>query len=314
MKKIVFLDRESLIADIRPPAFPHQWCDYPSTFAHDVVERLQGAQIAISNKVPLDRASLEQLPELKLIAVAATGTNNVDLACCRERGIAVCNIRGYAVNSVPEHVFALTLALKRNLIAYREDLNAGVWQKSQTFCYFGAPINDLAGSTMGIVGHGSIGRSVAIIAGAFGMNVLIAEHKGNETCRPGYTPFSKVLSESDVLTLHCPLTPKTENLISANEFRAMKSSALLINTARGGLVNEEDLLVALGENWIAGAGFDVLRTEPPTAGSALLDYRAPNWLVTPHVAWASRGAMQRLADQLVDNIEAWNSGQPQNLD
>jgi glycerate dehydrogenase len=274
---------------------------------------LRGAQIAISNKVPLSRASLEQLPELHFIAVAATGTNNVDLAYCRERGIPVSNIRGYAVHSVPEHVFALTLALRRNLMAYREDLIIGAWQKSPTFCHLGAPLHDLAGSALGIIGYGSIGRSVASIGTAFGMKCLIAEHKDQKNCRPGYTPFPEVLANADVLTLHCPLNAKTENMIASAELRVMKSSALLINTARGGLVNEVDLLIALQENWIAGAGFDVLRVEPPATGSPLLDYQAPNWLLTPHVAWASREAMQRLADQLVDNVEAWHLGQPRHL-
>ncbi len=313
MTKIVFLDRDSLIAELRRPNFPHAWQNFSSTLEHEVVDRLRGAQVAVSNKVPLSRESLQQLADLRFIAVAATGTNNVDLAYCRERGIPVSNIRGYAVHSVPEHVFAMMLSLRRNMMAYRDDLRCGAWQTAPTFCYLGAPIHDLCGSTLGIVGYGSIGQAVEKLARAFGMKCLIAEHKGRRACRPGYTSFSEVLVRADMITLHCPLTAETEGLITAAELRQMKPTALLINTARGGLVNETDLLTALREGWIAGAASDVLTTEPPVGGHPLLDYEAPNWLVTPHVAWASRQAMQRLADQLIDNVEAWQRGTPQNL-
>ncbi len=313
MTPIVFLDRDSLIAEIRPPRFPHTWCDYPSTSESEVVPRLQDVQVAITNKVVLNRKILEQLPELRLIAVAATGTNNVDLECCRERGLQVCNIRHYSVNSVPEHVFALTLALRRNLISYRTDLKSGAWQNAPIFCHLGAPIQDLAGSTLGIVGNGSIGQAVGKLGAAFGMKVLVAEHKGRTSCREGYTDFNTVLKTSDVLSLHCPLSSNTENLISESELREMKPSALLINTARGGIVNEGALLQALREGWIAGAGIDVLHVEPPTHGNPLLEYQADNLLITPHVAWASQQAMQRLADQLIDNVEAWHGGEPRNL-
>ncbi|MEQ1903530.1 MAG: D-2-hydroxyacid dehydrogenase [Pirellulaceae bacterium] len=313
MTKIVFLDRESLIANVRQPQFPHQWFDHSATDVSEVVERLQGAQVAVSNKVPLMAQSLAQLPELKFIAVAATGTNNVDLAYCREHGILVSNIRDYATHSVPEHAFALMLALRRNLWAYREDLARGEWNRSPNFCLLGAPISDLHGTTLGLVGRGSLGGSVAKIAEGFGMRVLTAERKGQVQIRDGYTSFEQVLAEADVLTLHCPLNPQTQNLIGEAELRSMKSSALLINTARGGLVDETALIRALQEGWIAGAGFDVLSVEPPRNGHPLLDLQLPNFILTPHVAWTSRQAMQALADQLIDNIEAWSTDHPRNL-
>lgn len=315
MLRIVQLESESLIATVRRPAGKHEWIEYPATTADQVVERLRGAKIAISNKVPLSAATIASLPELKMIAVSATGTNNIDLDACRGRGIVVANIRGYAEHTVPEHVFALLLALSRNLIAWRATVQAGAWQKSRQFCLFDHPIRDLHGATLGLVGSGSLGQGVARLAEAFGMRVLRAEHKGAATVRPGYTAFDVVLKEADAVTLHCPLTAETTNLISHAELQAMKPSALLINTGRGGLVDELALVQALQEGWIAGAGFDVLTAEPPPAGHPLLApelLALPNFLLTPHVAWASRPAMQVLADQLIDNIEAFIAGTPRN--
>ncbi|MFZ2268764.1 MAG: D-2-hydroxyacid dehydrogenase [Azonexus sp.] len=315
MQHIVQLESESLIADVRRPGFAHQWTEYPATMPTQVLERLRGASIAISNKVPLPRSVLEALPELRMVAVSATGTNNVDLAACRERGIVVSNIRGYAEHTVPEHVFALLLALSRNLIAWRETVQAGAWQKSRQFCLFDHPIRDLYGATLGLVGSGSLGRGVARLAEAFGMRVLRAEQREATTLRPGYTAFETVLQEADAVTLHCPLTAETTHLIGAPELRAMKPSALLINTGRGGLVDEMALVQALREGWIAGAGFDVITVEPPPAGHPMLDpelLALPNFLLTPHVAWASRPAMQVLADQLIGNIEAFVAGAPRN--
>ncbi|MBI3481049.1 MAG: D-2-hydroxyacid dehydrogenase [Nitrosomonadales bacterium] len=312
MQKIVFLDRSSIIADIRRPAFAHQWQDYPATGAEQVVTRLQDATIAITNKVGLNRAALEQLPGLKMVAVAATGTNNVDLEACRERGIVVSNIRNYSVHTVPEHVFMLMLALRRNLLAFRADMQNGEWQRAAQFCLFTHPVRDLYGSTLGIMGSGAIGKSVAQIAQAFGMKVLFAEHKDSSAIRQGYTAFDTVLRESDVITLHLPLNEQTRHMIGAAEFARMKTDALLINTARGGLVDEAALLDALRNNKIAGAGFDVLGKEPPTEGHPLLDIDLPNFILTPHIAWSGRAAMQTLADQLIDNIEAFVAGTPQN--
>jgi glycerate dehydrogenase len=311
MEKIVFLDAASIIADIRRPAIAHQWQEYPATTAGQTVVRLKDATIAITNKVVLNRGTLEQLPKLKMVAVSATGTNNVDLECCRERGIVVSNIRNYSVHTVPEHVFMLMLALRRNLLAFRADVLNGEWQKSTQFCLFTHPVQDLYGSTLGIVGNGAIGKSVAQIAAVFGMKVLLAEHKGAASVRPGYIAFDKMLSESDVITLHLPLNEQTRHLISTAEFSRMKSDAILINTARGGLVDEAALLEALRSKRIGGAGFDVLEKEPPTEGHPLLDLDMPNFILTPHNAWSGRAAMQTLADQLIANIEAFVAGAPQ---
>ena len=313
--RIVQLESESVIAAMRRPAFAHEWVDYPGTAPAQVVERLAGAEIAITNKVPIDAAALAALPGLKMIAISATGTNNVDLEACRARGIVVSNIRGYAEHTVPEHVMALLLALSRNLVAWRETLQAGAWQRSQQFCLFDHPIRDLHGATLGLIGSGTLGNGVARLAEAFGMRVLRAEHKGAAVVRPGYTAFAEVLATADAISLHCPLTPETTGLIGEAELRAMRRSALLINTARGGIVDEAALVRALKEGWIAGAGFDVVTVEPPPAGHPLLDpalLALPNFLLTPHVAWSSRPAMQVLADQLIDNIEAFAAGAPQN--
>ncbi len=312
MEKIVFLDSASIIADIRRPAFPHQWVDYPATAPDQLVPRLADASIAITNKVMLRREILEQLPGLKMVAVAATGTDNVDIACCRERNIVVSNIRNYSVHTVPEHVFMMLLALRRNVLAFRDDLRDGAWQRADQFCLFTHPVRDLHGSTLGLIGHGAIGQAVQWLALAFGMKVLIVEHKGATTIRAGYTDFDSALQESDVLSLHLPLNPTTRHLIGPLEFGLMKSSALLINTARGGLVDESALLDALRAGQIGGAGFDVLDTEPPRQGNPLLDLDLPNFILTPHIAWSSREAMQTLADQLIDNIEAFFHGTPQN--
>ena len=312
MEKIVFLDSATIIAEVRPPTFAHTWKAYPATTAEQVVARLQDATIAITNKVPLRRDSLEQLPRLKMVAISATGTDNVDIEYCRERGIVVSNIRNYSVHTVPEHVFMLLLALRRNLLAFRSDVRNGAWQKSAQFCLFTHPVHDLHGTTLGIIGRGAIGNAVAQIATAFGMKVLFAEHKGAAAVRPGYTAFDRMLCESDAITLHLPLKEQTRHLIGTDEFACMKPRALLINTARGGLVDEAALLEALRSGRIAGAGFDVLGKEPPTAGHPLLDLDMPNFIMTPHIAWSGRAAMQALADQLIANLEAFVAGTPDN--
>ncbi|GAO37199.1 glycerate dehydrogenase [Sulfuricella sp. T08] len=313
MEHIVFLDGSSLEATIRRPAFPHQWEEYAITSPEEIVTRLQEATIAITNKVPLRAETLAQLPRLKLIAEAATGVNNIDVDWCREHGIAVANMRNYAIHAVPEHVFMMILALRRNLLAYRADLQKGLWQQSDRFCLFNHPIRDIHGSTLGIIGHGALGQAVAEMAKAFGMKVLFAEHQGVIEVRPGFAPFEQVLAESDIVTLHVPLTDATRNLIGADEIRRMKPSSLLINAARGGVVDENALAEALRVGRIAGAGCDVLSVEPPCAGNPLLDLDLPNLIVTPHIAWASCEAMQILADQLVGNIEAFVAGTPRNL-
>lgn len=312
-QKIVFLDRNSIIADIRRPAFPHEWVDYDQTRPGEVVARIRDASIVITNKVKLPGEVLAQAPAVKLIAVAATGTDNVDLAYCRAHGIVVSNIRGYAVHTVPEHAFMMMLALRRSLLGWRQDLRAGLWETAEQFCLFTRPIHDLHGSTLGLIGYGSLGRGMHRLAEAFGMRVLITEHKGAPQVREGYTPFETVLREADVISLHTPLTPETRHLIGAREFLMMKPGAILINTARGGLVDEAALVDALKSGAIAGAGFDVLSVEPPVAGNPLLQLDLPNFILTPHVAWSSREAMQTLANQLVDNIEAFVAGEPRNV-
>ncbi|WP_428827084.1 D-2-hydroxyacid dehydrogenase [Azonexus sp. IMCC34842] len=315
MQRIVYLESASMIADVRRPSFAHVWEEYPRTSPEQVVDRLAGATIAIINKVPLPAAAVHALPDLKMVAVAATGTNIVDLEACKARGIVVSNIRGYAEHTVPEHVLALILALSRNLFAWRATVQAGGWQQSGQFCLFDHPIRDLHGATLGLIGSGSLGNGVVRLAEAFGMRVLRAERRATATVRPGYTAFAEVLAEADVISLHCPLTPETLGLIGEAELRQMKRSALLINTARGGIVDEPALVRALKEGWIGGAGFDVLSAEPPPAGHPMVDpelLALPNFLLTPHVAWASRPAMQALADQLIANIEAFVAGTPQN--
>ncbi|HPT48789.1 MAG TPA: D-2-hydroxyacid dehydrogenase [Accumulibacter sp.] len=315
MQRIVHLEGESLIAEIRRPDFPHQWIEYPRTDASQAAERLAEATIAIVNKLPLDKDLLAASPGLRMVAVSATGTNNIDLDACEERGIVVSNIRGYAVHTVPEHVMSLLLALARDIVGYRQAVLAGEWQRSAQFCCFAHPIRDLHGAILAVIGSGSLGNGVARLAAAFGMRVLRVERKDAAQVRPGYTPFAQALRQADAISLHCPLTPTTRHLIGEAELRTMKPSALLINTARGGLVDEAALATALRQGWIAGAGFDVLSTEPPKDGNVLLDPRLlalPNFLLTPHVAWASRPAMQALADQLTANLEAFARGQPQN--
>ena len=307
---IVFLDRESVDANVRKPNFPHTYKEYESTWTPDeIVTRLKDATIAIINKVPMRADVLKQLPKLKLIAVAATGTDVVDKAYCKEHGITVVNIRNYAFNTVPEHVIALIFALRRNLLTYVNDVQNGVWNKSSQFCFLTHPIRDIAGSTLGIVGYGALGKSIGKRAEALGMKVLAYD----VFPQPGLTDFETILKESDIITLHVPLTPETKTMIGEKEFKKMKPTAILINTARGGLVDEAALAKALKDGTIAGAGFDVLTVEPPKDGNILLDKTIPNLIVTPHVAWASKEAMQILSDQLIDNIEAFVAGKPQNV-
>jgi glycerate dehydrogenase len=311
--RIVFLDHDSLLANVRRPAFEHAWQDHAATAPHEVVERLRGATIAITNKVPLRAPELAQLPDLKMIAVAATGTDNVDLAACRERGIVVANIRDYSVVSVPEHCFTLMLAVRRNLRAYLADVEAGKWERSTRFCLLDHPIGDLAGSRLGIVGYGALGRRVAQIGRAFGMEIAVASRSPVDDTDVIALPLPELLATSDVVSLHLPLNDQTRNMIGARELASMKKSSILINTARGGLVDEAALAEALTDGVIAGAGFDVLSKEPPVPENPLLALRLPNFVLTPHVAWASGGAMQTLADMLVDNIEAWVAGAPTNV-
>jgi len=314
MEKVVFLDRASLNASVRRPNFEHTWEEFDQTSGENqTLDRLRGATVALTNKVPIRKNVLDELPDLKLIAVAATGYDVIDIDCCRDKGISVANIRNYAVNTVPEHTFSLILALRRNLIAYRNDVLNGRWQKHEQFCFFDYPIRDLRDSTIGIFGEGVLGQGTAKIAKGFGMNVLFADHPPPKSQDVKFTDPDKVLSESDVISLHCPLTENSRGFIGLEQFKKMKDTAILINTARGGLVNEKDLAQALKEGLIGGAGFDVLTNEPPKDGNLLLDLNLPNFILTPHVAWASNEAQQFLADQLIDNVDLFTSGSPQHL-
>jgi len=310
--RTVFLDRASLPVRFRTPTCANEYVEFAETAPEQIVERLQGSTVAITNKVPLRGIVLAQLPEIRLIAVAATGYDCVDIPYCREHNIAVVNIRNYAVHTVPEHVFALLLALRRNLMGYRAAVAKGVWQKSKAFCVFDGEIRDLHGSVLGLVGRGSIGNSVANIAAGFGMRVVYFDPAAPDD-DPANLPLDELIRISDVISVHCPLTPTTRGMLGEPQLRAMKKGAILINTARGGLVDEAALYRALTEGWIGGAGFDVLATEPPRDGHPLLDLDLPNFILTPHVAWGSIEAMEGLADQLTENIELWAADKPRHL-
>jgi glycerate dehydrogenase len=313
MERIVFLERNTIQASFRPPDFDHEWIEHGETLAAQVIDRVRNATIIISNKLSLGEAELSPAKDLRLIAIAATGSDCVDLDYCRRRGIAVCNVRGYAVNSVPEHVLMLILALRRNLFAYRRDVQDGLWNQSKQFCLLTHELHDIKGSTFGLIGYGSIGKAMAQLAESVGMRVLVAERRDAGETREGRTRFADTLRLSDIVSLHCPLNDQTRNLIGAAELKTMKRNALLINTARGALVDDAALIQALRSGQLAGAGIDVLREEPPRQGNPLLDLDLPNLIITPHVAWASNEAVQALADQVIDNIEAFVAGRPRNL-
>jgi glycerate dehydrogenase len=313
--RIVFLDRETLSPETQlgTLSFPHELITYGKTAPGDVGARIADADIVITNKAPVRHEAIAQARNLKLVAVAATGYD-VDVAACRAHGISVCNIRNYAVNTVPEHTFALILALRRSILAYADAVRRGRWQEAGQFCFFDHPIRDLAGSTLGIIGDGVLGQAVADIARSFGMRVLFSAYKGSTGMGPLYTPFEDVLRQSDIITLHSPMMPSTRNMIAAPEFALMERRPLLINTARGGLVDEAALADALTAGQISGAAFDVVTAEPPAADHPfmrLLD--RPDFILTPHVAWASSEAVQGLTDQLFENIELFWAGKPRNL-
>ncbi|MGB0749336.1 MAG: D-2-hydroxyacid dehydrogenase [Magnetospiraceae bacterium] len=314
--QIIFLDRETLAPAItlRKPDFPHSWTDFDATGPESVVAHLAGATIAVINKVPLRAETLRQLPDLQLIAICATGTDCVDKDYCAARGLPVTNVRGYAVHTVPEFTLGAILALSRQMFRYREEVIDGAWARSPQFCYFNEPIFDLHGKRLGIVGRGSLGRAVAQRAEAFGMEVVFADRKEAEAIRPGYVSWQEMLETAQVISLHCPLTPETRNLIGWAEFTAMRQRPLIINTARGGLVVEADLLRALEMGMVRGAALDITVPEPPPADHIVHDLaKLPNVLITPHVAWASEEAQQSLADQMIETLEAFVAGAPVNL-
>ncbi|MCI7480089.1 2-hydroxyacid dehydrogenase [[Pasteurella] aerogenes] len=304
---IVFLDSTAIPKHIPipRPTFAHQWTEYEHTSAQQTVERAKEADIVITSKVVFSREVMQQLPKLKLIAITATGTNNVDLDAAKELGVTVKNVTGYSSVTVPEHVLGLIYALKHSLMNWYKDQLSAKWADCKQFCYFDYPITDVRGSTLGVIGKGNLGKEIGRLATLLGMNVIYAEHKDAITIREGYVPFETVLKEADIVTLHCPLTESTKNLINADTLKLMKPSAFLINTGRGPLVDEKALVEALENGTIAAAALDVLIKEPPEKDNPVIQAatRLPNLIITPHIAWASDSAVTTLVTKVAQNIE-----------
>lgn len=310
--KAAFLDYATLDCNDLNFKALHQAFDdlhlYRTTTYAQIVDRLQDVHVVIVNKVLLDAHTLQQLPKLKLILVTATGTNNIDLDAAKAQGIKVYNCQDYGTASVAQHTFSLILALATSLLKYDQAVKAGEWQEASQFCLLNYPIMELSGKTLGILGYGALGKAVAKLAEAFGMRVLV----GNIPKRPrqeGRLDLDELLPQVDFLSLHCPLTDLTRHLINSSVFEKMKPTAFLVNTARGGIVHEISLAEALVKGTIAGAATDVLSVEPPEDGNILLDEEIPNLIVTPHCAWGSVEARQRLVNQLVENVEAFKKGE-----
>ncbi len=311
----VFLDRASLdpgdldLSELES-TLP-SWRFYDTTGPHQVRERIGDADVVISNKVLLDAEIVSSAKDLKLVCVAATGVNNVDLEACRARGVAVSNCRAYGSASVVQHVFSLILTLARRLDDQRRSVSDGTWARSPVFCVLDFPMADLEDMTLAVIGAGVLGRAVAAMGEAFGMTVILSERRGRPP-RPGRLPFEDALTRADVLSLHCPLSNETRGLIGPGEISRMKPGALLVNTARGGLVDEAALVEALRSGHLGGAAFDVLEREPPSGANALLEADLPNLIVTPHIAWASGAARRRLTDQLVQIVRGFEAGEAVN--
>lgn len=285
---------------------------YDRTSPEDIVARASDADIILSNKVFLSAETLAQLPKLRYIGVTATGYNNVDLAAARQRGIVVTNVRGYSTSAVAQHTFSLLLGLTNHTELHSQSVRAGDWTNAADWCYWKTPLVEISGKTIGLIGLGDIGTQVARIALAFGMRVL-AYRKSDTPAGEGIelVELDELFRESDVVSLHCPLTEETSEIIDAKSLAKMKSSAYLINTGRGGLIREQDLADALNTDQLTGAAVDVLSTEPPKPDNPLLT--AKNCLITPHVAWAFFESRQRLMQMVADNIAAFQSGQPINV-
>jgi glycerate dehydrogenase len=278
----------------------------------EIASRIADVDIVFTNKVRLSRELLEHSTRLKFIALTATGTDNIDTTCAKERGIGVANIRDYCTRSVVEHVFGVLLTLTHSLNRYHNAVRDGAWQKSTDFCMLNFPVRELSAMTFGIVGYGSLGQGVARIAREFGATVLISARPGSDEIPDDRVAFAELLAASDVISLHCPLTNATRNLFGPEQFHAMKDDAILINTARGGLVDSLALVDALTSGEIAAAGIDVLPKEPPGDGDPLLDYRGSNLIVTPHIAWATDRARQNAIDELAANTKAFLEGSERN--
>jgi len=315
--KIVFLDKGSIPAHISFKALnkAHQWIEYDATSPQEIIERCIDAEIIITNKVVLDTPIIAALPALKHITVIATGFNNIDIDYCKAQSISVSNTPGYSVTSVPEHTFALIFSLRRHLIHYHQHAMSGGWTQSPHFHGYLSQTFDLKGSQLGIIGGGSLGQATAQMGQALGLKVVFADRKGQPASnRPNYLSFEELIASSDIISLHCPLSEETKGLITLQEFKTMKPNALLINTARGGLVDEKDLVSALEEELIAGAGFDVAMSEPIAKDNPLLSlHKHTNFILTPHVAWSSDDSLQCQADMVVDNIESFLNGEQRNL-
>lgn len=309
--KIVFLDGQTLPTPMARPAEASIWQELPATKDSDVISALAGAEVAITNKVKINRHHLEALPDLKLICVAATGYDCIDIESCRARGVLVCNVPAYSSRSVSEHVIASIFQLYRHMPSYVAASQE--WYASSHFCVHKAPMKDVAGSILGIVGKGSIGGATANLAQAVGMKVVYADHKNATEARPGYVTFDEMLAQADVISLHCPLTALTKELIGEREISKMKPGAFLINTARGGLLNEEAVIAGLKSGKLGGAALDVLQQEPPSFDAALISFAHPGLLITPHVAWAGEASVGVLKETLLSNISAFVNGRPQNV-
>lgn len=311
--KAVFLDQHSLDQQDLDFSVLEAVFDelvlYPHTDTDQVLERIRDADVVISNKVMINAQTMQQCQALKLILISATGTNNVDLEQARSQGVVVCNCQAYGTAAVAQHTLSLMLALATSLLPYHQAVQKGQWNKASQFCLLNFPIIELSGKTLGIVGYGELGKAVAKLAEAFGMSVLVGAIP-NRPIAEGRIALADLLPQVDFLSLHCPLTEHTQDLIDADALNAMKPSAFLINCARGGIVSEQALADALRQGKIAGAATDVLTVEPPTDGNILLAEDIPNLIITPHSAWGSREARQRMVQQLVENTIAFKNGQP----
>jgi len=285
---------------------------YEETSKGEMAERIAGATIVLGNKVMISELLFAGAPEMRFIGLTATGTDNIDLDAARRHGVAVANIRAYCTRSVVEHVFGCLLSLTHNLREYATDVRAGAWQQAANFCMLTRPINELSAMTLGVVGYGELGKGVARMGEAFGMDIIISARPGSDTVPAGRVAFEEMLRRADVISLHCPLTAATRGLFGAREFGAMKASAILVNTARGALVDSLALADALRNGDIAAAAIDVLPEEPPVHGDPLLDYRGDNLIVTPHIAWGTREARQAAIDELTANIAAFLDGRERN--
>lgn len=285
---------------------------YDNTPSDEIVSRIDGVEFVYVNKIRMTREIIEGASSLKFVGLVATGVDNVDLDAAKERGVAVCNIRAYCTNSVVEHVFAMLLSLSHSLGLYHNSVKRGDWANAVNFCMLGYPLHELSAMTIGIVGYGELGRGVARVAEAFGMDVLISTRPGSDSVTEGRKPFDEILENCDVISLHCPLTDATTDLIGKAELERMKDSATLINTARGGLVNSQALIDALTNGTIAAAGIDVLSQEPPVDGDPLLDYKGDNLIITPHIAWATVEARQNAINEVAANVAAFLAGEDRN--